>query len=555
MSKYTRGSKPSARTTKSRSPIGFDPELFGALGGVRPSEAGLTKPQIIADLTRSPHGDLAQYVGVSLRAAHEDPDFFSHLIAWNHVKGEIRDAKVALPMLQLAALKAQGTVAARDVFLDNALAHLADLTPRLFVRALEFGRAVQAPSRMIRRLAERYVRDLEAKRSDWENAALQHPVSMRTLYARFHLARPDWVREAFRWTDKSGARPLTTWGKFQVLRDLPSMSALQISGAIASVGLPWLIVRGVLGARVKEPDVLLALVQRMTAADLVTNTKWLMKAGLKDHAAARAAYDQALDKAGRKGRSRGTTLKAGTAAKAMEAAGDTQTAGKLKALQERQLDHLKTIEGNWLVLGDQSSSMVDSIQTAKLVASVLGRLVTGSVHLVFFNTSPRTVGNVQGKTLEEIEALSRTITATGGTHIGTGLAWAQDKKLDVDGVAIVSDGGDNHPWSFAQRYLSYCKVMQKTPTVYFYKLPGDPDSLTPQCASAGIDLQTIDLRGGVDRYSLPNVVATMRVGRYDLLDDILATPLRRLDEVLERTTRMEVMPHAHRHDHPVAGRV
>lgn len=536
--------------TKIRSPIGFEHALFATLKPM-PSEAALTKPEIIADLTRSPHGDLQQYVGIGLRAAHEDPDFFAHLLAWNHFKGEIRDAKAALPILHLAARQDE-----HPEFADNALAHLADLNPKVFVKALDFGRAMQAPSRLLRRLAERYVRDLEAERRDWENAALQHPVSMRTLYARHHLTRPDWVREAFWWGDKQRQRPLSTWGKFKLLREMRSMSALELSGVIAAQHLPWIIVRGVLGVRAKEPDVLIALVSRMTAADIVTNTKWLMKAGLKSVPAARAAYEQALEKAGRKGRAKGATLKATTAAKAMSDLGDIQTAGKLKALQERQLDHLKTIEGNWLVLGDKSGSMAHSIETAKEIASVLARLVKGRVDLLFFDTSPRLIGDVHGKTLEEIQQMSRTVVAGGGTVIGAGVRWATDRKLEVDGIVIVSDGGDNLPSNtFALAFQAYSQRMNRTPTVYFYKLSGDPDFLSGQCQRAGIDLQTIDIRGGVDRYSLPNLVQTMRVGRYDLLDEILATPLRRLDEVLTRTTTMEVLRAQNRRLDPASAAV
>src|SRR5260221_11171543 len=97
------------------------------------SERALTKPQIISELTKSPHGDLNAYVPIGTRAVAEDADFFGHLVAWNHVRGQVRDAKTALPVIALLGKSA-------SAFIDNALAHLADLPPRMFLKGVEFAR-------------------------------------------------------------------------------------------------------------------------------------------------------------------------------------------------------------------------------------------------------------------------------------------------------------------------------------------------------------------------------------------------------------------------------
>ena len=60
-------------------------------------------------------------------------------------------------------------------------------------------------------------------------------------------------------------------------------------------------------------------------------------------------------------------------------------------------------------------------------------------------------------------------------------------------------------------------------TTYFFNSLREID-LTPQI---------IDLREQkVDTYSLPNLVQSMRVSRHSLVDEILATPLLSLDQVL-----------------------
>lgn len=135
------------------------------------------------------------------------------------------------------------------------------------------------------------------------------------------------------------------------------------------------------------------------------------------------------------------------------------------------------------------------------------------------------------------------IQANGGTSVGCALQWLLDHKIAVDGIAVVSDGGERHGPDFQSTYHRYCQQLGVTPTVYLYEVEGgDPNWFTPRCQQAGIDVQTFTLRGQtIDDYSLPNLVQTMRVGRYQLLDEILATPLRTLDEVLTRTVGMEVL--------------
>jgi hypothetical protein len=59
---------------------------------------------------------------------------------------------------------------------------------------------------------------------------------------------------------------------------------------------------------------------------------------------------------------------------------------------------------------------------------------------------------------------------------------------------------------------------------------------------AGLDMQTFDLRdSSVDYYSLPNMLATMRAGKYALLEEVMATPLLTLDKVLPNTVSLGVM--------------
>lgn len=192
--------------------------------------------------------------------------------------------------------------------------------------------------------------------------------------------------------------------------------------------------------------------------------------------------------------------------------------------------------------------MAETIELSRQVSATLAKLVRGRVHLVFFDDTARHI-NVTGKTYEQILAETAHVTAGGnGTSIGAGLRYALDSGIEVDGIAIVSDGGDNKPPAFFQCYADYCKKYDKAPPIYLYRtdtLPRWRVETERWCAmfikflaDIGHEVNQFDLRAGIDYYSLPNLVQTMRVNRYSLVEEILDTPLLALDEVLKPTKEL-----------------
>lgn len=537
------------------------------------SEAALDKKKIITELTKSAHGDLSAYLAIGRRAAIEDPNFFAHLVAWNHQKGQIRDAKVALPVIALAALQTAAhryDIDGRDMdaaYAENALAHLADLRPRELAKVClqsqraektdvkvkkgekrppatmisvpPFAKTAGAPKRVMRRLVTRYLRNLEAKRGLFERVAVQHGGTLHDLYEHYHVSRPAWVGEIVFHGEKGQPKALPG-GIFAVIRGLHLMSVVEAAGNIVKFKIPFLIARGALGKKANEPDTVLALIKAMSPTELVTNAKWLDKLGVKTNPALRAAFQEAMGRAASTTKSM-ATLKTSRAAAAMD--DDDVLSSKLHALQEKQIDQMVGVDGDWLVAGDASGSMAQAIELARQVSATLARMVKGRVHLVLFDTMP-VYFDVTGKTLEEITTITRGVTAGGGTSIGCALQYLLDKKIAVDGIALVSDGGENVAPRFGQVYAQYCDKLGVNPTVYLYQTNGDSDQEFNQvCAANHVDVQRFDLRGQkVDYYSLPNLTQTMRVSRYSLLDEVMATPLRTLDEVLDQTKDVPVLP-------------
>ena len=496
-------------------------------------ETGLKVNELIAELGKSPHGDLKQYVPTLQRAAKEQPELAAHLMSYNALHGQIRDSRVAFPPITLSVPQFHDAE-----YVDNSLAHMASLPARDFERSFRFFKELSAGAtffgsrgRQVRRLVVRYLRTLEDVHPKWERVALQHRNRLKALYAMTHT-KPCGYADDILFKGQYPAGSL-----FHAVRTLKDMTPAEAAGTIIEKRIPFLIAMGALGAKMKDPDVVLALIGRMSPTELVTNSKMLEKLGIKTVPKLRAAYEQALGKAGNTRRA-ANTLKTTVAAEAIE---DDVVKAKLQALQERQLDNLQKTsgpEGDWLVIGDCSGSMTQAIEVARLIAGTLARMVKGKTHLVFCNTSPRYF-DVTGKTLDEITQITRSIQATGGTSYGCGLICASEKKLNVDGIALIGDGAENTPPLFADYFKPFCGSVGKDVPVYFYQLAGSESILAMRAFQArmtaqNLDVQHFDLSGQhVDQYSVLNLVLQMSAQRYGLLEKIMDTPLLKLDDVLK----------------------
>lgn len=529
------------------------------------AETALTRQQVYSQLIKSPHGDLNSYLKVGLQAVKEDPDFFAHLVAWNSRKGEVRDAKSALALIAL-------TNPTAPEYVDNALAVLATLGVRDLVKALRWveGKPLETsatsgvgknkkrttvltPSqfpkkginRMLKRFVAQYLSNLELNRAQWDATALQNKQKLRYLYRKYRVTPGERANGVlFGPSAKRPDNPTRPQGSvFEKLPLLKDLDPAFVAGALMALKVPFLTGRGAVAAKAKDPMVLQALITSMSPAELINHTKMLEAWGMKDNPALRAAYDAALNKA-TTSKKAVATLKAG---KAAEVVTDEKLKAKLNTLQEMKLDQ-KQIKGNWLVLGDRSPSMEgQSVEVAKEVAGLLARQAESCV-LIFFDRGVQRI-DVSGMTLEQVKEKTKLIRANGnGTSIGAGINYALVNKLDVDGIAIVSDGEENSPpWSHDE-IVKLNAALGKDLPVYYYRVRRKAveryyanvgmETFPVHWNQRGLDFQTFDIDADkIDYYSLPNLVASMRVNKYAFTDEIMDTPLRTTDEVFKNTRK------------------
>lgn len=489
------------------------------------TEAGsLTKMQVIAELAKSTHGDLKPLVPIASMLAVQDPEFLAHLISYNEKNGQMRDSKIGLPVASLVDKAFSKT----EPYSENSYAHLALLDPRMLLKAILFSRDLRIGGRRRKRLfdlVELYLRERETNYGWWESMTVQHRNSVKSLYAISHV-RPCGFADAILF---KGNYPKNS--VFEAIRKLKDMTPREAASVIIDRHIPFLVVVGALGTKAKDTDLIMALIESMSPAELITNTSTLQKLGIKENPVLRAAYEEGLKKvvASKKTSTFKTT-------RAVESMGDTGSGSikeKLKAVQEKQIDALGGVEGNWLVIGDKSYSMHQAIDTTRLVAGTLARMVKGNVHVVWVDESPRYY-NATGKTYDEIIAETSGVVAGGNTCLGCGIASINEKGIEVDGITLVSDGGENRQPLFSKAYADYAKKIGKEPPVYFYKLRGDPDRVSVGMEDAGIEMTTNDLTNmKIDYYSMPNLIKTMSTKRYGLVDTVLDTPLLKVKDVIK----------------------
>jgi len=472
-------------------------------------EQAFSRNRAVSMLLKSPHGELKGYVEPTQRTGEQDPEFLARLTAWNLKNGKIRDSKVALPVISLGIEK----ISAEPEFLDNALAAFASLSPREMVRSMRFAYEIPGVSkRKLAKVAAAKLAALESKPAKFARVAMQHKHSLQEMYALSHTKANEQARQL-----------VFGRGEKTIVGQLAGMSDAEAAGTILEMKIPFLAAAGALGKRSSSPVILSALMRNMTPTEVVTNIKRLEKLGVRQDAALRAELE---DKMAAVSSSTTAILKTSKAAALLAG---TETGEKLAATQERQLDAIG-VKGNWLILADKSGSMEQCIEAARHVAATLARVSEGETQLTFFDTNA-TSFPVTGKSYEEISSISRFVRANGGTSIGIGVRHALASKFSADGIVIVTDGEENANPRFHEEYVRYTEFLGKEVPVYVYRIGRERNSLEDRCERDGISLQVFDI-AGVDYYSLPNLILTMRTNMFSLSDEIMSQPLLRLADVL-----------------------
>lgn len=482
-------------------------------------------------------GDYEKYESVVLEATRNDPFFLAKVINYNRDKSEIKDSKVALPILALRNLDLIDNERVEKEVVENAIANLMLLSPRDLVKAYEYNKKLSKSNRVIRKgwrtllnqSINKYLEIRENYKPWWDRCVLTHRKYMKHLYTISHRKPSEYVQRIL--FDKDYPENSV----FYKLKHLHLLNSKEQAAFIINSKIPFISVFGALKTKKEDldPFLVLALIEQMTGQQLVANAKMISSLGLDRNPWLKVAYQEAFNRA--VDDERVTISRASKAINIVNTLNKEETYDKLVELQEKKLDNSQ-IEGNWVILGDCSGSMNLSIDLSKLISSYVARVVKGKVYLIFFHTLPLAM-DVTGKTLEEIKNMTYSITSGGGTVCGCGLELLREKRIEVDGIAIITDGGDHGVPEFYKSYKRYCEELLIQPSIYMYKVPGEYDTMSQLCKANNVDINIHDLRSGrVTEDSLRYMVSTMRISKFGLIEEISDTPLLTINEAFNIIT-------------------
>lgn len=478
-------------------------------------------------LLTTPHRDLAGIYPVHQEIIAQDPRFYVRLAAWYANEGEVRDHKEMF----VVCLCLSDFPGHRDV----GLALLRELPPYQVGRVFDFvkGNALRRRvkqndgtveivtqkrglfrnvPRSMKTEITRYLRERESQPEWFDSSVLQARTAMKRLYASLHIApAPRAQAILFDGIPPPDSRLYAL--KLITQAQTPSEQAR----AIVKHRIPYRVAASVV--KQMTPTVLVALIDRMSAQELINSMGSLKRHGAFDNPDVKSLIEAKLDEA--QGAERVSAYKAKVAA---EAAGVSQDiADKLDAVTEAQVQAKGAIVRSTALLIDKSGSMEQAIELGKRI----GAMIAGACQVDLFVYAFDTLGfpiEVAGPSLTAWERALQGIHAQGGTACGVAVEMMRRNGQVVEQIVMITDEAENTRPHFVERLLVYRDELKTDPHVVFVKTQGACNILEHNCREHGIAFDAYQFSG--DYYALPTLLTLLtRPSRLDLLLDIMAHPL------------------------------
>jgi hypothetical protein len=505
--------------------------------------------KLLNTLLTTPHRDLGEVYLVHQEIIEQDPRFYVHLAAWYADEGEIRDHKEMF----VVCLVLSDFPGHRDV----GLALLRQMPPYQVGRVLDFvkGRTVRRPvgqgdsaeiaiekrglmanvPRSMRTEITRYLREREASAQWFDSSVLQARQAMKRMYASLHIA-PSPRAQAILFDDN----PPPDSRLYALKAIARARTPAEQARAIVDNRIPYRVAASVI--KQMTPTVLVALIDRMSAQELINNMGSLKRRGAFDNPEVKALIEAKLEAAQTDDR-----VSAYKAKVAAEAAGVSKdVADKLDAVTEAQVRAKGTIVRSTALLIDKSGSMQQAIEIGKRIGAMIAGICQAELYAYAFDSMAYPIdvqkadrkGLVQRLLLRgqdqsaEVEAPSLAdweqalvgIKSGGQTSCGVAVEMMRRQGQVVEQIVMVTDEGENVPPYFVAALKRYREELGADPHVVFVKTQGAVNRLELYCREARIAFDAYQFTG--DYYALPNLLPLLtRPSRLDLLIDIMAYPL------------------------------
>jgi hypothetical protein len=449
------------------------------------------------------------------------------LAAWYNDHGDVRDHKEMFVInLVLSAFPGH-----RDV----GLALLRGLPPYEVARVLDFinGRKTtrkapagadkaakvvedfglfRNPPRALRTEITRYLREREADAEWFDSTVLIARKAVKRLYALLHVPPAPRAQQVL-FDDQPPAD-----SRVFALRQLAKAgNPAEQARAIVEHQIPYRIATTVI--RQMTPTVLAALVERMSAQEVINNLGALRRRGALDNPDIKALVERKLDEA--QTANRVSAFKAEEAVKAAGVSSDVRR--KLEQVADTQVKAKGRIVRPTALLIDKSGSMNLAIELGKRIGAMVSTICARELYVYAFDTVAYPI-EPAGPDLAAWERALTGIRAGGGTSVGAAVEFLRRKRQYVEQLVVITDEEENTAPFFLDALQKYRQEAKAEPAVCFVRTPNATTKLEQQCQRAGIAADAFQFGG--DYYALPNLVPLLtRPSKLELLMEILEYPL------------------------------
>lgn len=469
---------------------------------------------ILNNLLTTPHRDLKAAQPIHDSLVKSDPLFYRQLAAWYSENGDIRDHQ------QLFA--ANLIISEFDGHRDVGLALLREMPPYQVVRVIDFikkdlGRNLP---RSLRTELLRYLREREGDNKWFDSSAVTARDALKRMYALCHIA-PSERAQAILFDQEPPTD--SAMGQIKALRgaETPTDQAR----VIMENKIPYRIASTIISQM--TPTVIYALIDVMSAQELINNIGSLKKRGAFNNPDLKAKIDAKLGNA--------KTAKNVSALKSMEAIKnvdvDEETAKQLADIADTQIKNKGRIKLHTALLIDKSQSMSRAIDMGKRVGAMISSAMADEArfYCYAFDVMPYPI-TTTGKSLADWTKAMNGIYANGATHNGSAVLALLQNRQKVDQIVMVTDEGENRIPSFVQCLQAYEKEMGVKPSVVILRVPSDRnyrwDGITRSLRHNGFEVEDYNIEG--DYYSEPTILSFLtKKSKFELLMEVMSFRLPR----------------------------
>ncbi len=453
---------------------------------------------VLNSILKTPHKDVANLINIHNECASVDPLFYTKLGIWYRNNGSVRDHS----KLFAAGIITSSFPELRFVG-EKLLEEFSpkDLNETINIAYDNFNACKGSKRRRIRRAVSVYLNDFE-KQSNRDNGyrLLTNSKFIRSLYLSQQLACKGKTAASLRFRTNKPA-----YQAFIDVRTLSKLSdELEICELLAKRTIPFLQAVG----SIKEitPAIAVALLDCMTANQVINNMSIFERKGLLDI----AEFKQALDKKLKKGsKKKGASLRSKVAAKKVSKASDI-----LSSHSDSFVESLDKIDKKVLLAIDKSHSMKRAIEVGKDVSAILASKVRNpneNLKVVTFNNTVQVINLREGMTYTDFDTHFRYITANGSTAIGGPVVACSKLDFVPDVFIFITDCDEvsppfldasikNSDFVVGSKFI-FCLVGERT---------YEPNISKQTLIDCQIEVESIKFDG--DYYSLPNLIKVIASG-------------------------------------------